>query len=256
MDAGRSGSAGAAEVAVAELAGEASVVAVVDEGRADDAAAGAWLRSQGFGGGGAMLAARSTGRALAVCEVGEGPRRGGEGERGDGRGRGGAWASWRWQAACSMRAEQVRELSHRLVRGEGERRQWAKGDPVLLVLEPDRSSTKPRSPSSLCTVSLACSALAPAVSSRCFALSGGLGERWRTSFLRAAFSAGAARGSAPQRSCSACCLRSACAEPFQSYSPVRSPFALPSVLSSPGFPPLQAESPPRTCGVSTRAATS
>lgn len=79
MDAGRSGSAGAAEVAVAELAGEASVVAVVDEGRADDAAAGAWLRSQGFGGGGAMLAARPTDRALAVCEVGEGPRRGARG---------------------------------------------------------------------------------------------------------------------------------------------------------------------------------
>ena len=178
-----------------------------------------------------------------------GPEERRRGERGDGRGRGGAWASWRWRAACSMRAAQVRELSHWLVRCEGERRHWAKGDPVLLVLEPDRSSTKPRSPSSLCTVSLACSARAPAVSSRCFALSGGLGERWRRSFLRAAFSAGAVRGSAPQRSCSACCLRSARAEPLQRYSPVRSPFALPAVLSSPGFPPLQAESPPRTCGV-------
>ena len=122
MDAGRSGSAGAAEVAVAELAGEASVVAVVDEGRADDAAAGAWLRSQGFGGGGAMLAARSTGRALAVCEVGEGPRRGGEGREAMGavevgRGRAGVGGL---RALCGLRRCESCRTGSFVVKGSGD----------------------------------------------------------------------------------------------------------------------------------------
>lgn len=112
MDAGLSGSAGAAPAVVeaAEVAGaliaDPVVVAAVDDGKAEDVAAVDPARSQGLGGGATMLAASRKGAKGGRDERGEGRESGGKLQAST-RGAARCWAlfsalSWRFAVAQEL----------------------------------------------------------------------------------------------------------------------------------------------------------